>query len=308
MLEYCVRDIVMIEVEAKMKKFIVEPEYDRYKISQYLTEAKGYSGRSIRKIEVYLNGKKVKTSKKLRKLNRLVVKEKEKGTDLKPIKMDLNIVYEDNNLILIDKEPFLIVHPTQKKVDKTLANGIIHYMHEKTGKIMAPRFFNRLDMNTTGIIVVAKNGYSQAYLQERATLRKYYQAIVHGIVEKDEFIIDEPLGRVGDELRRRIISVEDGGQEAKTAVKVLKRYPEENITLIELELFTGRTHQIRAHMESQGHPILGDELYGGEDKRAKRQLLHSYKLEFTNPDTEKQEIVEIPLPADMAEILKNKNG
>ena len=287
-----------------MKKFIVEPEYDRYKISQYLTEVKGYSGRSLRKIEVTLNGKRVKTSKKIRKLNRLVVKEKEKGTDLLPIEMNLNIVYEDNNLILIDKEPFIIVHPTLKKVDKTLAHGIIHYMQQKTGKILAPRFFNRLDMNTTGIIVVAKNGYTQAYLQERATLRKHYQAVVHGIMEEDEFIIEKPLGRVGDELRRRELSVEEGGQEAKTAVKVLKRYPEKDITLIELELFTGRTHQIRAHMESLGHPIVGDNLYDGEDERAKRQLLHSYKLEFTNPDTEKQQIVEVPLPADMQEILK----
>ncbi len=287
-----------------MKKFIVEPEYDRYKISQYLTEAKGYSGRSIRKIEVYLNGKRVKPSKKIRKLNRLVVKEKEKGTNLKPIQMDLKIVYEDDNLILIDKEPFLIVHPTQKKVDKTLANGIIHYMYEKTGKILAPRFFNRLDMNTTGIIVIAKNGYSQAFLQERATLKKYYQAIVHGIIDEDEFYIEKPLGKVGDELRRRELSVDEGGQEAKTLVKVLKRDAEKDITLVELELFTGRTHQIRAHLESVGHPILGDELYDGRDRRAKRQLLHSYKFEFTDPDTKIQKIVEIELPEDMREVLK----
>lgn len=293
-----------MKAEVEMKKFIVEPEYSGYKITKYLTEVKGYSGRSIRNLEIYMNGKRVKPSKKLRKLNRLSVKEKDKGTNLLPIEMDLKIVYEDNNLILIDKEPFIIVHPTLKKVDKTLAHGVIHYMQEKTGKILAPRFFNRLDMNTTGIIVVAKNGYTQAYLQERATLRKHYQAVVHGIVEEDEFIIDKPLGRVGDELRRRVIEVEDGGQEAKTAVKVLKRYPDKNITLIELELFTGRTHQIRAHMESMGHPIVGDELYGGEDERAERQLLHSYKLEFTNPDTEKQEIVEVSLPEDMLKILK----
>ena len=287
-----------------MKRFIIEPEYSGYKITKYLTEVKGYSGRSIRNLEIYMNGKKVKPSKKLRKLNRLSVKEKDKGTNLLPIEMDLKIVYEDANLILIDKEPFIIVHPTLKKVDKTLANGIIHYMQEKTGKILAPRFFNRLDMNTTGIIVVAKNGYAQAYLQEKATLRKHYQAIVHGIIEEDEIMIDKPLGRVGDELRRRIIEVEDGGQEARTALKVLKRYPEKKLTLIELELFTGRTHQIRAHMDYLGHPIVGDELYGGEDARAKRQLLHSYKLEFTNPDTGKQEIVEIEIPDDMKEILK----
>lgn len=286
-----------------MKRFIVEPEYTGYKISQYLTEVKGYSAKSMRKIEIYMNGKRVKPSKKVRKLNRVTVKEKDKGTDLKPIKMDLNIVYEDDNLILIDKDPFIIVHPTLKKVDKTLANGIIYYMQEKTGKILAPRFFNRLDMNTTGIIVVAKNGYSQAYLQNKGIVKKKYKTIVHGIVEEDKFLIETPIGRIGEELRRRKLSVEDGGQEAKTAVKVVKRYPKENLTLLEVELFTGRTHQIRVHLEGLGHPIVGDELYGGEDERVNRQLLHSYHLEFTNPDTKKQEIVEIDIPEDMKKIL-----
>lgn len=287
-----------------MKKFIVEPEYSGYKISQYLTEVKGYSAKSIRKIEVYLNGKRVKPSKKIRKLNRVMVKEKEKGTDLLPIKMDLNIAYEDDNLILIDKEPFLIVHPTQKKVDKTLANGVIYYMQEKTGKILVPRFFNRLDMNTTGIIVIAKNGYSQAFLQNKGKLRKKYKAIVHGIVEEDEIMIETPIGRIGDDLRRRELSVEDGGQEAKTHIKVVERFHKKNITLLEVELFTGRTHQIRAHVEGIGHPIVGDELYGGGDERVNRQLLHSYHLEFTNPDTLKQEIVEVDIPEDMKKILE----
>ncbi|WP_319203930.1 RluA family pseudouridine synthase [uncultured Ilyobacter sp.] len=287
-----------------MKKFIIEPQYSNYKVSQYLREVKGYSGRSLRNIECYLDGKRVKTTKKLRKLNRLVVKEKDKGTDMKPIKMDLNIVYEDDNIILIDKEPYIIVHPTQKKVDKTLAHGIIYYMHEKTGKILAPRFYNRLDMNTTGIIVVAKNAYTQAFLQDKAEVKKYYQAIVKGIVEEDELMVEKPLGKEGDELRRKVMLVEKGGQDAKTLVKVIKRYPEKDLTLVELELFTGRTHQIRAHMESLGHPILGDELYGAKDVRARRQMLHSYKLEFTNPDTLLQETIEIELPEDMKEILR----
>jgi len=287
-----------------MKKFIIEPQYSNYKISQYLREVKGYSGRSLRNIECYLDGKRVKTTKKLRKLNRLVVKEKDKGTDMKPIKMDLNIVYEDNNLILIDKEPYIIVHPTQKKVDKTLAHGIIHYIHEKTGKILAPRFYNRLDMNTTGIIVVAKNAYTQAFLQDKAEVKKYYQAIVKGIIEEDEIMIEKPLGKEGDELRRKVMPVEKGGQDAKTFVKVIKRYPEKDLSLVELELFTGRTHQIRAHMESLGHPVLGDELYGAKDDRARRQMLHSYKLEFTNPDNLHQETVEIELPEDMKEVLR----
>jgi 23S rRNA pseudouridine1911/1915/1917 synthase len=234
------------------------------------------------------------------------VKEHNKGTNIEPIKMDLDIVYEDNNLIILNKEPYLIVHPTKKKVDKTLAHGIVYYMKEKTGEITVPRFYNRLDMNTSGLIVVAKNGHAQAFLQnkEKATVKKYYQTIVSGIVEEDEFIIEESIGRVGESLKRELLSIEDGGQTAKTGVKVLKRFVEQNFTLLEVELFTGRTHQIRVHLSTIGHPILGDELYGGVTKGIKRQLLHAYKLKFTNPETGKEEKAVSELPEDMKKILE----
>ena len=287
-----------------MKKFIIEPEYDGYEIGTYLKETKGYSGRGLRNLEIYLNGKRVKNnSKKVRKLNRVLIKEKEKETGIKPMEIPIKVAYEDKNVLLIDKDPYIIVHPTQKKVDKTLANGVVNYFLKTTGKIMVPRFFNRLDMNTSGLIIVAKNSYAQSFLQEKGTVNKFYKAIVKGIVEKDEFLIDRPIGKVGDELRRRELTVEEGGQEAQTKIKVVKRFEEENLTLIEVELLTGRTHQIRAHMALEGYPLLGDELYGGEDKRAKRQMLHSYKTEFTDVETGKLITVEIDLPEDMKELL-----
>ena len=291
-----------------MKKFIIEPEYDGYEIGTYLKETKGYSGRGLRNLEIYLNGKRVKNnSKKVRKLNRVLIKEKETETGIKPMDTPIKVAYEDKNVLLIDKDPYIIVHPTQKKVDKTLANGVVNYFLKTTRKIMVPRFFNRLDMNTSGLIIVAKNSYAQSFLQEKGTVNKFYKAIVKGIVEKDEFLIDRPIGKVGDELRRRELTVEEGGQEAQTKIKVVKRFEEENLTLIEAELLTGRTHQIRAHMALEGYPLLGDELYGGEDKRAKRQMLHSYKTEFTDVETGKLITVEIDLPEDMKELLdKNK--
>ena len=291
-----------------MKKYIIEPEYHGYKVGDYLKEVLGYSSRSMRKIDIFLNGKKVKPNKKVRKLNRLLIKEHNKGTNIQPIKIDLDIVYEDNNLIILNKEPYLIVHPTKKKVDKTLAHGIVYYMKEKTGEITVPRFFNRLDMNTSGLIVVAKNGHAQAFLQnkEKATVKKYYQTIVNGVVEEDEFTIEKPIGRVGESLKREILSVEDGGQIAKTRVKVLKRMVEQNLTLLEVELFTGRTHQIRVHLSSKGYPILGDELYGGQREGVKRQLLHAYKLKFTNPETKLEEVVEVELPKDMKKIIEKQ--
>ena len=290
-----------------MKKFIIEPEYDGYEIGTYLKETKGYSARGLRNLEIYLNGKRVKNnSKKVRKLNRVLIKEKDKETGIKPMEIPIKVAYEDKNLLLIDKDPYIIVHPTQKKVDKTLANGVVNYFLKTTGKIMVPRFFNRLDMNTSGLIIVAKNSYAQSFLQEKGTVNKFYKAIVKGIVEKDEFLIDRPIGKVGDELRRRELTVEEGGQEAQTKIKVVKRFEEENLTLIEAELLTGRTHQIRAHMALEGYPLLGDELYGGEDKRAKRQMLHSYKTEFTDVETGKMITVEIDLPEDMKELLEKR--
>lgn len=290
-----------------MKKFVIESEFHNMKISQYLRE-KGYSGRGIRNVEVYLNGKRTKTTKQVKKNARLLVKEKEKEVGIKSIKMDLKIIYEDKNLLIIDKDPYLVVHPTTKKTDLTLANGVIHYLQEQTGKIQPPRFFNRLDMNTSGLIVVAKNAYTQAFLQsDKEKVSKFYQAIVKGIVKEDEMIIEIPIGKEGDELRRKEMSPETGGQTAKTYMKVLERFPNEDLTLVELELFTGRTHQIRAHMSLVGYPILGDELYGGEDIRAKRQLLHAFKLIFTDVETGEKIQVQAPLPNDFKEILHIAN-
>lgn len=290
-----------------MKKFVVESEFHNMKISQYLRE-KGYSGRGIRNVEVYLNGKRTKTTKQVKKNARLLVKEKEKEVGIKSIKMDLKIIYEDKNLLIIDKDPYLVVHPTTKKTDLTLANGVIHYLQEQTGKIQPPRFFNRLDMNTSGLIVVAKNAYTQAFLQsDKEKVSKFYQAIVKGIIKENEMMIEIPIGKEGDELRRKEMSLDTGGQTAKTYMKVLERFPNEDLTLVELELFTGRTHQIRAHMSLVGYPILGDELYGGEDIRAKRQLLHAFKLIFTDVETGEKIQVQAPLPNDFKEILHIAN-
>ncbi|MGL4947416.1 MAG: RluA family pseudouridine synthase [Cetobacterium sp.] len=291
-----------------MKKFIVEAEFHNMKITQYLKE-KGYSGRGIRNVEVYLNGKRTKTTKQVKKNARLLVKEKDKEVGIEPIKMNLKVMYEDKNLLIIDKDPYLVVHPTTKRTDLTLANGVIYYLQEQTGKIQPPRFFNRLDMNTSGLIVVAKNAFTQAFLQtDKEKVAKFYQAIVKGIVVEDEMMIEIPIGKEGDDLRRKEMSVEEGGQTAKTSMKVLERFPAENLTLIELELFTGRTHQIRAHMSLVGHPILGDELYGGLDLRAKRQLLHAYKLIFTDVETNEKITVTAPLADDFKEILHKVNG
>ncbi|MDO4689695.1 MAG: RluA family pseudouridine synthase [Fusobacterium sp.] len=288
-----------------MKKYIVEHEFDGYEIGTYLKETKGFSSRGLRNLEIYLNGKKIKNNaKKIKKLNRIVIIEKEKSTGIKAMDIPIEIAYEDENFLIVNKEPYIIVHPTQKKVDKTLANAIVNYFEKTMGKTLVPRFYNRLDMNTSGLIIVTKNAYSQAFLQEKTEVKKAYMALVDGIVEKDNFLIDIPIGKIGDELRRVKLEPENGGQSAQTEIKVIKRFENKNFTLIEAKLLTGRTHQIRAHLSLTGHTLLGDELYGGNMKLARRQMLHAYKLEFKNPRDNEIIKIEIDLPEDMKRLIK----
>ena len=332
------------------------------KISQYLREVQNYSGRSLRNVEVFLNGKQVRLTKKLPSHGNLRVVEKKKGTDIKPIKLPLDIIFEDEDILVVNKEPFLLTHPTQKKADFTLANGIVNHFLEKHGEVRVPRFYNRLDMNTSGLIIIAKNSFAQAFLQNFSIFEKKYLAIVDGIIddeeisrikdeltkdggnhkiqdfenenlktevekvrkdgkieneefeekknfekdEKNKIIIERRIFRDGDNLERII---DEKGQYAKTAVKVLKTYHEKNVTLVECELFTGRTHQIRVHLKSIGHTIVGDELYGNglnKELGINRQFLHAYKVKFTHPASKEEIELKIPIFTDMKDFLENK--
>jgi len=288
-----------------MKKYTIDKEYDNENVGFFLKDVIGYSTRNLRNSDIYLNGKKVKLKKKIKFKDTLIVSELKKGTNIVPMKMDLDIIYEDNDLLILNKPPHLIVHPTKKKVDKTLANGVVYYFIESHGLSSVPRFFNRLDMDTTGIIVVTKNAFSQALLQnkDKINIEKYYLAIVDGIVPEDEFLIERPIGRVGDSLRREELSIKNGGQSAKTKINVIKRFKEKNISLLKVQLFTGRTHQIRVHLSLEGFPIIGDSLYGLEDQPVERQFLHAFQLVITNLDSKKKQIFSAPLPEDMKKFL-----
>ena len=283
-----------------MKRFKIEKEHYGYKISQYLREVQNYSGRSLRNIEVYLDGKRVRTTTKIRKQGIIKVAEKEKGTNIKPIKIPLDVVFEDEDVLVVNKQPYLVTHPTKKKVDVTLANGIVYYFQEKYGKEMVPRFYNRLDMDTSGLIIIAKNSFAQSFLQNFGDVKKYYMALVHGIIKDDMIVIEKPIARVGDDLRRQILET---GKYAKTVVKTIKRNEEKKITLAECELFTGRTHQIRVHLSNEGHPILGDKLYGDGADNVKRQMLHSYKISFIHPRTKEVKEIEIGMYEDMKDFI-----
>ena len=287
-----------------MKEIIIDKNSFRMKVSQYLREFHNYSGRSLRNIEVYFNGNKVKTTFKLPQEGILIVKEKEKRTDLEAKYLNLDIIYEDNDLLIINKPPFLLTHPTLKKVDITLANGIVYYFNDKYKKKLVPRFVNRLDMNTSGLIVIAKNAFTQSFFQsENANIEKKYLAIAEGIIEDNHFIIEKNIYKDGDRLDRII---DERGQYAKTEFKVIERFKNIGVTLVECKLYTGRTHQIRVHLKSINHPIIGDNLYNPESKYNKivnRQMLHSYFLEFNHPTTGKRLKFDIGLYKDMKDLI-----
>ncbi|MDD7718736.1 MAG: RluA family pseudouridine synthase [Eubacteriaceae bacterium] len=214
-------------------------------------------------------------------------------------------VYEDDDLLIINKQPGVTVHPTKGHPSHTIANGLMTYM-DKTSQAFKVRFVNRLDMDTTGLLIIAKNSHAQDEVTKQMkakTTEKRYKAIVNGIVEKDEFTIDLPIGRPDPDNVARAVMME-GGYPSVTHVKVLERYPA-GYTMVELLLETGRTHQIRVHMSHIGHPLVGDFLYGGEHPELiDRQALHSYKLSINHPVSGERLVLEAPLPDDFKEVIE----
>lgn len=215
----------------------------------------------------------------------------------------IDVLYEDDDLMFINKQSGLIVHPTKGHPFHTIANGLMKYMLNN-GQKYKIRFANRIDMDTSGIVIVAKNANSQndISLQMRENLvHKQYMAIVNGVIRDDEFTIDKPIGRPNEEsIQRKVLS--EGGKDAITDVKVLERFY--NNTLVEVTLHTGRTHQIRVHLAHIGHPITGDHLYEGDAPALiDRQALHAAKMIVNHPMTGEKLEIEAPLPDDMKKCL-----
>lgn len=225
----------------------------------------------------------------------------EETSDFPPEDIPIDVVYQDDDLFIINKQPGVTVHPTKGHPEHTLANGIMKYMldHNQMFKI---RFANRLDMDTSGIVIVAKNANAQndiSHQMKYNSISKKYKAIVHGEVKEDSFTINLPIGRPEGEGIQRVVMFE-GGKEAITDVNVLERYGD--YSLVELTLHTGRTHQIRVHLSHIGHPIVGDDLYGGTaPELMDRQALHSYYIALKHPVS--GEIIE--LQSDLPDDMKN---
>lgn len=199
-----------------------------------------------------------------------------------PQNIPVEIIYEDMDLIVVNKPSGVVVHPTKRHQDMTIGNAIAFHAMEKneTYKI---RFVNRLDRDTTGLLIIAKNGFAQQYVSDRMKLNeveKTYLALVEGVVDKDKGTINAPIGRKNDEDIVRIVT--ETGKESITHYEVVERY--KNSTLVKINLETGRTHQIRVHMKHIGHVLVGDELYGTTmGDIIERQALQAVGLKFETP-------------------------
>lgn len=268
------------------------------KINDYLKE-RGVSSRLIRKSikseKIYLNGKLIKKNKKL-KLNDIIsLRFEDEEPNGKVEKKSLDILYEDDDLILINKEPFMVTHTAKDDSDGTLLNYLLGYFDENKIKRKV-RFVNRLDRDTSGIVVACKNSFTQDKISSdfRDKVEKKYLAICSGIFKEKEGIIDAPIATSEDNIRREVNYVI--GKNSITSYKVLEEY--DNMSLVMLTLYTGRTHQIRVHLSHIGHPIIGDSLYGEKSDLINRQALHSYSIKFKLPRNDKGIEIFAKVPKD----------
>jgi 23S rRNA pseudouridine1911/1915/1917 synthase len=225
-------------------------------------------------------------------------------SDLEPESIPLDIVYEDADLIVIDKPAGMTVYPAAGHKSHTMVNALLAYYPDlaKVGSTARPGIVHRLDKDTSGLIVIAKNSASQRNLIEQFKIRsvtKVYLALVRGKLTTGHGIIEAPIGR--DPRNRKRMAVVDKGREAVTEFRV-KEYIGD-YTLLEVTLKTGRTHQIRVHLSAIGYPVVGDNSYGGKSAFLKRQFLHAHRIGFALPSTGEYKEFVSKLPPDLADIL-----
>ncbi|HLJ34480.1 MAG TPA: RluA family pseudouridine synthase [Ktedonobacteraceae bacterium] len=231
----------------------------------------------------------------------------------KPQSYPLEIVYEDNDLLVINKAAGMVVHPAPGHYEDTLVNALLarYPQLQELQEGVRPGIVHRLDKDTSGLLIIAKNTRTQATLIEmlrQHAIMKRYLALVEGNVSLDHGSIDAPIGR-DPRNRQQMAITATGSREARTHFRVLERFARHTLLLLELE--TGRTHQIRVHLKAIGHPVVGDIIYGsGHSKREpllQRQFLHAYQLKFQHPTTGETVELEVPLPEDLQAVLEQKN-
>ncbi|ALS23495.1 RluA family pseudouridine synthase [Paenibacillus naphthalenovorans] len=298
----------------KPLQYIVPPEDDGMLLRTVLQQRMGISRKLLSRLKmteqgILLNGERRYIDVKVRAGDRVEARmEVETSDDILPQPIPLDILYEDEELLVLNKEAGRIVHPTHGHYTETLANGVVHYWLEK-GERFRFRPVHRLDQETSGVLAVAKNAYVHQQISEQMQttgLKKEYVALVHGVLALDEGTVDAPIDR--DPLSPHLRIVTDTGYPSVTHYRVERRF--RNATWVRLWLETGRTHQIRVHMKHLGHPLFGDKLYGLEESEEPstsvfigRHALHAAVLGLTHPISRKWMEFHAPLPSDIQQCL-----
>ena len=287
-----------------MQELISQKNNER--IDKYLSDVLDKSRSLVAKMLdtecVLVNGKTVKSSYKVKEGDKItIVKDYVEDISLTPEKMSLDIVYESDNVIVINKPSGLVVHPGSGNKSHTLVNGLLYHTHLSDGEMDRPGIVHRIDKDTSGLMLVAKNNEAHQILADdfkNKRVERKYIALVKGVLQNNNIVIDAPIGR--DEKNRKKMCVTDkNSKHAVTRVKVLKRFSK--YTLIECVLETGRTHQIRVHLSCIGYPLFNDPVYGKEVIKGFGQFVHSKEVTFIEPITKEALHFEVPLP----EIFQN---
>ena len=294
------------------KELIVEIEQTK-RIDAYISENTDYSRTAVQRLieenKIMVNGKKEKASYKVQNGDKIEIEEEQaREIELKAQDIPLEILYEDNDIIVVNKPKGMVVHPANGNPDGTLVNAIMSICKDSLSGIggeIRPGIVHRLDKNTSGAIIIAKNDKAHINLSEQLKnheIKKTYIALVRGIVKENNATINMPIGR--SKKDRKKMAVDKNGKDAITHFKVLKRYS--NCSLLEINIETGRTHQIRVHLSHIGYPIIGDEVYSnGKNKwNIEGQCLHAKSLYFIHPITGEKMHIEAELPEYFKKILE----
>ena len=284
---------------------IVKVEAAGERLDKYLASQTDYSRATIMKMLdndfILVNDKKEKASYKVKENDSIFIKEGFKeDTDIVATEMDLDIVYEDDDIIVVNKPSGLTVHPGSGNYDNTLVNGLMNYTNNLSdiNGDERPGIVHRIDKDTSGLLMVAKNNKTHQiltdYFKDKKVKREYI-ALICGKFPHDTATIDAPIGRDPKD-RKKMTVIANNSKDAVTHLKVLKRY--DQYTLVSLILETGRTHQIRVHMNYIGYPIFNDPVYNSKKATEFGQFLHSYKMDFVHPITSKEMHFECPVPLE----------
>ena len=284
---------------------------DQYLQLCYPEKSRSHIQNLIRSGSITVNGNKVKSGYSLREGDIVDYPEEvpDPGAVLpSPRDIPIDIVYEDEDIIIVDKPKGMVVHPAPGHEDDTLVNALMYHCGDSLSGIngeLRPGIVHRIDKDTTGLLLVCKNDMAHISLSEQLSehsIKRRYRALVYGGFNEDEGTVDAPIGRRKDD--RKKMGVVADGRSAVTHFKVLERF--RDISYIECRLETGRTHQIRVHMSHIGHPLLGDEVYGRKKDpyAGNGQYLHAYKLGFVHPRTGEYMEFDSPMPAYFEETLE----